>query len=801
MNKQLHCLLLGVLSLWTSLAAQAPADDPLQRLDFDGPRMRQPLQVQEGRQWVDLCGLVPGKDYLLYVQGAGARVELERRGTPPEKEELSFRAEAACERLVLDAQVKGAWAEVWFSIAEREDSFVGGLRGVDVTLKKPKALVEDILIGGNCFNVSAINGRGSAFSMGAFSGGANSIGFDSGVVLATGNVLKCVAGPNNNDGYSSNISNINDPDLRAIASGPIRDGAIIEFDFIPTASTVSFDFVFASEEYCEWVNSAFNDVFGFFISGPGINGPFSNNAINLALLPNGTPIAVNSVNHQINSEYYVGNIPEGSAQLIDPDCEDHPTSSGAAVEDLQFDGFTTVLTATANVQPCETYHIKLAVADITDGLWDAAVFLRANSFEAGGGAEGEVYSALTGTNLVYENCADAVLTLTRVGGDLDLPLPVPITVSPASTAIPGLDYEPLPDSIVIPAGETTLQLEVEVLPDSLIEGEETILFQLNEPCTCQLNTFELRIQDTPPLDLELPALALCPGDSLTLTPTLGGGTPGTSLSYLWSTGDTASAILVGTDSLATYSVTVTDGCGSQSIATTTVTALPLPQAFIGGTYQQCAANPQPVSIPVQFTGNGPWRFSYALDGVYQATLETGENPYLLSVEGPGTVELLSVESLTDGCVGSVSGSALVQPLELTLTLTPTDVRCFGGADGSILSEVSGGAEPYSYSWSNGAATADLAGLSPGLYSLTVTDANGCTGSAAVAIAEPPPLELELQATQTITCAQPLGALSGQVSGGVPPYAYLWSHGDSLPETDSLSAGTYFLTVVDANGCS
>jgi len=108
---------------------------------------------------------------------------------------------------------------------------------------------------------------------------------------------------------------------------------------VPTGDSLAFRFVFGSEEYPEYVNSI-NDVFGFFISGPGITGPYQNNAKNIALIPaTNNPVSINSVNAGSNNTWY--------------------TANHNGQHNVQPDGFTKVLTARANVICGETYQIKI----------------------------------------------------------------------------------------------------------------------------------------------------------------------------------------------------------------------------------------------------------------------------------------------------------------------------------------------------------------------------------------------------------------------------------------------------------
>ena len=245
---------------------------------------------------------------------------------------------------------------------------------VDNTTQTPAQLVQNTLLGSGIsvsnvtFNGSASNAEMVRDQVGHFlNGNATNIGLNNGVILSTGKATVAI-GPNNS-GNKTLVTSLPigvDPDLSAIASGTINTKAVLEFDFVSTGNTVSFNFVFASEEYLEYVGSSFNDVFGFFLSGPGITGPFTNNAKNIALIPStSSPIAINNVNSTSNPAFYINNGSGGT-----------PTINST----IQFDGFTTVLTANSNVQCGETYHIKLAISNVGDSSIDSAVFLQAGSF-------------------------------------------------------------------------------------------------------------------------------------------------------------------------------------------------------------------------------------------------------------------------------------------------------------------------------------------------------------------------------------------------------------------------------------
>jgi len=185
------------------------------------------------------------------------------------------------------------------------------------------------------------------------------LGIESGVIIATGNV-NVAAGPNNNTGYhiATNCNTYYDSNLASIATSGIYDVAVLEFDFIPWDSVLTFNYVFASEEYMEYVGSEYNDVFGFFVTGPNPAGGNYYNQ-NMAVIPDTYEVvSINNVNQLHNSEYYVNNY------------------NGATI---QFDGFTTLLEVRFDVVPMEYYHLKMAICDVDDDLWDSGVFLQSNS--------------------------------------------------------------------------------------------------------------------------------------------------------------------------------------------------------------------------------------------------------------------------------------------------------------------------------------------------------------------------------------------------------------------------------------
>jgi hypothetical protein len=217
---------------------------------------------------------------------------------------------------------------------------------------------------GSGVTVSNAQFTGADVAGGTFSGGGTgpgaTIGFDQGVILSSGAIAN-VPGPNTSDSTSTGNEQPGDADLDALLpeGQTSQDAAVLTFDFVPDASSVSFRYVFSSEEYNEFVGSSFNDVFGFFVNGT-----------NCATV-GGQPVSVNTVN---------GGNPFGT-DASNPSLfrNNDPNDPGPPTIDTQMDGLTTVLTCTAPVSPNETNTMELAIADVGDDAFDSNVFIEAGS--------------------------------------------------------------------------------------------------------------------------------------------------------------------------------------------------------------------------------------------------------------------------------------------------------------------------------------------------------------------------------------------------------------------------------------
>lgn len=206
-----------------------------------------------------------------------------------------------------------------------------------------------------------------------------------GIVLTTGKAND--ADKSNACGTSQNASNNNngiegDPDLSYLANGSANhDACIIEFDFKPITNFVEYNYVFASEEYNDYVFASFNDVFGLFIGGYGIGGPFTDNSENIALLPDSvTVISIDNINKGIGGNTCTG-VPTGCTNCEYFINNSEPTDT--AFSKFVYDAYTTKLTAYKSITHNEWYHIKIAVGDAGDSVYDSAIFLEKRSFKSG----------------------------------------------------------------------------------------------------------------------------------------------------------------------------------------------------------------------------------------------------------------------------------------------------------------------------------------------------------------------------------------------------------------------------------
>jgi len=435
----------------------------------------------------------------------------------------------------------------------------------------PEQIVQNVLVGFGvqAFNVS-INGsvpnaqivNNSVFDF-------NYVG--TGFPIQSGVLLQTQGAP----------SVLNDSDLLSLSGQPVTNGIILEFDFIPSGDTIFFKYLFASSEYSGYTCSYFNDVFGFFISGPGILGPYSNNSINLATVPGSNiPVAINTV----NGGSPTGGYNAATCSQADPNWQANSVYFTTGYNSLftssaqisNYNGATIVLSANSDVVCNQTYHIKLAIANAVDQVLDSGVFLEAGSF-ASDAVEVSV-ATVSGDTTIVEGCTYADFIFTRPVGQTNDTLLINYTIT--GDAIEGTDYNFLPDTVIFLPGEDTVIVTLNPTQDGITEGFESVIItvEIINPCgDTIISSGTIYIGEGPIINItENDPFVQCATDSIPLFASASGGyAPYT---YTWTdvgggalgSGDTYTGAIFQNGTVS-YVITATDACNFSGTDTVTIT--------------------------------------------------------------------------------------------------------------------------------------------------------------------------------------------------------------------------------------
>lgn len=664
------------------------------------------------------------------------------------------------------------------------------------TVPTPQQLVQNFLLG---TGVSATNVsfNGGAMARGSFNCvGPCNLGISSGVLITSGNLTNAI-GPNNQTGASFSSGSGSDQDLNQLnPGGASMDAGVLEFDFTVATDSVRFRYVFGSEEYSDFVGTGCNDVFGFFINGPGITGKK-----NIALIPGtNTPILINNVNNGFAPGL---TSPSGPCSNCAYFRDNHGSTS------TQYDGLTTVLTAGSEVCPCETYHIKLAVQDFCDGLYDSGVFLEQNSFSS------------NGINAV---------SIMAVGN--------PLQIGDTIFICPG-------DSVEITTGaSTSCKMPVWSNNDTAFSIMATTpgayycsFVNFNPFCFASTPVIYVDYIDDPATITPLGPTSICPGDSVVLSASQGTG-------YLWSTGATtrnitvyapgsywctvyrgpntncavisdtvtvsnltASLLSISTSGSTTFcqggSVLLTasspmvnwsNGSSSQSItvsvsgsftatptdpgfcpipATVTTTVQPNPVVNINGPLFACQGSTVNLNA-----GTGYSSYSWSTGSTVQTIQVNTSNSYSVTVTNQ------------QGCSGTATAVFTAMPFT-----APTIAGPSGFCDGNTAT-LSAIGTFSAYRWSTGSTASDIIVSSAGNYTVTATASNGCSGTASKVVGawSLPPLQIS---GPNQICEGKYAVLQANSPGSTCS----WSTGAVTDTVVTGTAGTYEVIVTDTNGCS
>lgn len=573
------------------------------------------------------------------------------------------------------------------------------------------ALVQRLVGSGVQVSNISFHGRDAMAAYFDDAGGANT-GIDSGIVLTNGRA-KSSFGPTNIYGLDGNgltpASNSlahtqwgapGDADLSLIVGDVTNDACVLEFDFIPLGDSIRFNYVFSSEEYTLYACTEFNDAFAFLISGPGIAG-----TKNLALIP-GTnlPVTINNINNHACSlypQYYVDN-------LTNPN--------------FTHDGHIKMFTALEQVQPCQTYHLKLVIADVADDDLDSGVFLEAGSLSSNAvSLNSSTQIDGQNNNYLVEGCVNGSLKIKRPRPE---PTPLSVSLTYSGTAINGVDIQTLPSNVIIPANQSQVTLNLVPIIDNIPEGIEFLkIYALGGCSSTPADSAIIQIRDYDTLGVVPDTAMICKNSSIQLQATAGQNT------YLWDTDPTLSNINI-RNPIATpvnhatmyYCTSTTGTCHGRDSAYIVVKDL----EFVSKTEINCkndatgeirvAAGPE-WTHPIQFSiNNSPWQpdstFSNLPVGVYRVRIKDAV-----------------------GCMDSMD-IAITQlyPDFLINNIAITPATCTGTNDGTATITLSGGKPPYLYSI-DGINFLDqpVFHLLQGNYTISVIDNNRCPASQNIVI--------------------------------------------------------------------
>lgn len=424
----------------------------------------------------------------------------------------------------------------------------------------PANLVQNTLIGTG-LTTSNISYTGQSSQIGYFDGTGTNLGLPNGVVMSTGNVSSIQGAPSGSisngqfGGAGDSLVLVTAQSVNTQANLS-KDAVVLEFDFVPEGDQVFFKFVFSSEEYLQYINTGFNDAFGFYLSGTNPTGGVYDNE-NLALVPGTTdPISISSIYvdptetpTSRNGQYFKGN-PNGYV----------------------FNGSTIPIEIRFNVVCGETYHFRFAIADINDDRFDSGVFLEGGSFQSTP-AVVNFQTVGGGGNVTYEACdLGTEILITRPSCLSQDSLVAWLDYSGLATF--GVDYAPLADTVIFLPGQDSLTINFNPIADGIPEGTEDVIITLtsvnDDGDTLSSTSVGYILDKTLSVEIQDTTL-LCQSDSILIGALAGNGIA--PYTYDWSIGATGDSIYVLTDSngIFKYPLTVTDQCGFTVQDTLTVT--------------------------------------------------------------------------------------------------------------------------------------------------------------------------------------------------------------------------------------
>ncbi|MDG1477915.1 MAG: choice-of-anchor L domain-containing protein [Vicingaceae bacterium] len=692
---------------------------------------------------------------------------------------------------------------------------------VDNTSMSVEQYVQNVLAGTGVtiFNVE-FNGSQAAAQIpneqvGSFNDVNSDVGLSNGVIMGSGDVSMAAQ---LNTGGGSNLGGPGtqgvDLDLAGITTNQIWDEAVIEFDFVPQGDTISFNYVFASEEYEEYVCGTVNDAFGFFLTG---NNPLGGtyNAQNIALIPNPlapgtyttTPVSINSVNPGVAGAF--GTLPTCTA--IDPNFATYNIFYSAnTANTYEYDGNTVVLQARAYVNCGDTLHIKLAIGDGGDPSFDSGVFLEAGSFSSEI-IQVNVVSA-TGDSTIIEGCADATINFTRPDtiGSFTVHFDIGGNAIMDSLGVVDPDYAQIADSVLFLPGFDTASITITPYADLLNEVQDTIIITVTtiDPCGNNIiSTGTIYILDVPNmLTATNDTTLLCPLTTIPISVVASNALD--PYSYVW-TDSGGNPIGTNNDSLIvsglvtdTFYVSTTDACNLVTIDDTIIVTVNSPVVSIttnADTTLYCP-NHQISLIAGPSDGITPYTYNWIPGGPGSTINDTPSQNTTYYV------------TATDACGNTITDSVVATISYTPFSLNISDDVIFPCPNLAyplgVVATPAGGTGPYTYDWGTISSDTDsiinvtINAAQP--ISVIGTDFCGfnANNSMNVSYATYTPMIVTPEMVDS-TCANENVNLSAFATNGVGPYNYSWSHGGTGSPVQYFSStiGENIVTVTVTDECN
>lgn len=490
----------------------------------------------------------------------------------------------------------------------------------------PVQLVQQVLLGPGVVATN-ISFTGNQNQLAEFTSTAGTnLGLPHGILISTGNALTSSAdgpqGPNGAGGTSTGYGGAGDAYLTTLSGQATEDAGILEFDFVPQGDTVKFRYVFASEEYPEYVNSK-NDAFALILSGvaPTVLAP-----VNIATIPVTTSttnvVSINNVNGSVNSTYY--------------------TNNGASVVNIEFDGLTTILTAKHKVNCGETYHIKIAIADGGDDVWDSGVFLEAGSFSSLPPitVSSSNSNASFTDSVMVEDCNTNCIYFVRTA---NVSQKDSFMLQVSGNGILGTDYvqqgNPTfawPTKLVFNANQDTIIFcDLKALQDNMPEGLDTLIFTLNTFTTsagaCIVGgtiKFKIYISDYHALEITQGDSVICNGLGIVLDADPKFGVPSYTYSWAPSAVSTSTLFTGPVASSTIFTISVNDICNKPVTKQITVTPSTLPELSSVSSNKFCLDSVAEVHVSVS-GGNLPINYMWYAPLGGMVPYDTVSNTYYI----------------------------------------------------------------------------------------------------------------------------------------------------------------------------